>query len=157
MKIETTKYLDFHQKSHIFDLWNNEYPQQLSYESIENLEIYLNGISNPTHYFLSNQLDETVGWASTFSREGEIWFAIIINSEFHGKGYGKMLLDEMKIVENKLNGWVIDRDNEVKSNGELYRSPLDFYKKNDFKILSDIRLELELFSAVKIVWEKDHL
>lgn len=157
MKIETTKYLDFHQKRHIFDLWNNEYPQQLSYENIERLEIYLNGISNLTHYFLSNQLDETIGWASTFSREGEIWFAIIINSEFHGKGYGEMLLDEMKTIENKLSGWVIDGKNEVKSNGELYLSPLEFYRRNDFKILSDVRLELEIFFAVKIVWEKDKI
>ncbi|MCB0473527.1 MAG: hypothetical protein KDC56_10755, partial [Flavobacteriaceae bacterium] len=59
-----------------------------------------------------------------------------------------------KEKETELNGWVIDHDNDYKINGELYKSPLNFYLKNGFQKSSDRRLELEKISAVKIKWKK---
>jgi len=54
-----------------------------------------------------------------------------------------------------LNGWVVDGERYIKSNGEKYLSPLEFYKKNDFEILVGERLETEKISAVKIKWKKN--
>ena len=34
------------EKNEVFELWNNEYPEKLSYESIQEFEIYLEGLTN---------------------------------------------------------------------------------------------------------------
>ncbi|HEX7869633.1 MAG TPA: hypothetical protein VF455_05905, partial [Chryseobacterium sp.] len=78
----------------------------------------------------------------------------ILSENLHGKGRGTKVLNELKQNKNELNGWVIDHSNDRKINGEFYKSPLEFYKKNEFEVLSDIRLELEIMSAVKIKWTK---
>lgn len=62
------------------------------------------------------------------------------------------MLDKIKNNEKALNGWVIDHNNDKKKNGQHYISPLKFYEKCDFRVLSDIRLELDKISAVKIKW-----
>ena len=59
-----------------------------------------------------------------------------------------------KEKENSLNAWVIDHNRDLKANGDAYRSPLEFYLKNGFKLLSDIRLELTNISAVQVNWIK---
>ena len=43
----------------------------------------------------------------------------------------------------------------ILKSGKPYRSPLDFYIKNGFKVLPEIRLELPSISAVKIKWSSD--
>ncbi len=87
-------------------------------------------------------------------REGEKWFAIIVDSDFHGQGLGTELLNRAKAKESELNGWVIDQDNDVKQNGDSYLSPLGFYLNNGFEQLKDKRLELQHLSAVLIRWDK---
>ena len=67
----------------------------------------------------------------------------------HGKGCVRKVLNELKQHENKLNGWIIDHNNDRKLNGNFYKSRLEFYVKNDFEVLSEIRLELKIMSAVK--------
>lgn len=56
MKITRQTKLDDEQKKQIFELWNNEYPERLAYQSIENLENYLNKLYNQTHiYYLTSK------------------------------------------------------------------------------------------------------
>ena len=86
--------------------------------------------------------------------EHEKWFAIILDSNFHGKGFGTKLLSLGKEKESELNGWVIDKQDDKRKNGELYKSPLNFYLKNGFEKFDNERLELEKISAVKIKWKK---
>jgi hypothetical protein len=154
MQIITTTYLTDSQKESAFNLWNNEYPKDLQYKHLTAFDSYLNGLSEKRHYLLINEEETIAAWAVTFTRNAKKWFAIIINSEIHGKGYGTMILDEIKKDEPQLLGWVIDHERDLKSNGQKYRSPLAFYKKNNFDILPDCRLESETISAVKIVWKK---
>jgi hypothetical protein len=33
----------------VFDLWNNEYPEKLSYDSIKEFELYHNGLKEKNH------------------------------------------------------------------------------------------------------------
>lgn len=60
-----------------------------------------------------------------------------------------VILEKVKII-----GWAIDHNLDNKVNGETYKSPLEFYVKNNFEILSKEQLELDTISAVKIQWKK---
>ena len=153
MRIIETKVLSLEQKDSLMQLWNNDYPEKLNLKTIEDLELYLNGLSETKHYLLLGDSDEIQGWTFTFLRENENWFAIILNSEIHGKGIGSLLMSEIKKNNTSLNGWVIDQENEIKYNATFYKSPLQFYIKNDFIICSEIRIENEKISAVKINWK----
>ena len=142
------------QKKEILNLWNNEYPEKLNYETLSEFEKYLENLTEQSHIIVINENQKIEGWYFDFIRENEKWFAIILNSNYHGKGFGTKILNLAKEKESQLNGWVIDKNNDRKKNGELYKSPLDFYLKNGFKKLVKNRLELEKISAVKIKWTK---
>ncbi|WP_394772978.1 hypothetical protein [Flavobacterium sp.] len=87
-------------------------------------------------------------------RDNENWFAVILNSEIQGKGNGSVLINELKKKNISLNGWVVDNENEVKQNETFYRSPMPFYIKNGFTVCSEIRIENEKMSGVKINWTR---
>ena len=153
MTIEKLSELNNEQKIQVCALWNNEYPEKLAFESVENFEKYLSNLTNLTHYLLFDSQNLS-GWALTFEREKEKWFAIIISENNHGKGLGKQMLSELKKDNEILNGWVIDHNNDKKLNGNNYKSPIEFYQKNNFNIINEVRLELDTISAVKINWTK---
>ncbi|WP_315053692.1 GNAT family N-acetyltransferase [Chryseobacterium indoltheticum] len=154
MKITTTHQLNQVQKEQVLQLWNNEYPEKLTYKNMAGFESYLEKLNEVKHFLLANNDEKIQGWAVTFKRENETWFAIILSENLHGKGWGTKVLNELKQNKKALNGWVIDHSNDKKRNGSFYKSPLEFYLKNDFEVLSDTRLELEIMSAVKIKWKK---
>ena len=151
-KIIKTTELNEQAKQKVLDLWNNEYPEKLSYYSLIEFDLYLQNLNNLKHYLLTGNIDIILGWALTFDRDNEKWFAIILSEKVQGKGLGRKMLDELKQEEPILNGWVIDHNNDKKKNGLTYISPLTFYEKSGFEILTDNRLELDKISAVKIKW-----
>lgn len=134
-------------------LWNREYPNQLKHDQLTDLEQYLDQLTDPYHYLYTNDTDDILGWAFKFARDGEKWFAVILDSSLHKKGIGTFLLDQVKDQEKSLHGWVVEHDNYRRSDGETYPSPLNFYLKNGFKIIEEIRLESSKLSAVKITWD----
>jgi len=136
-----------------FRLWNNEYPEKLRYDKIEDFNEYLNKLDAKTHFLLIDEQEIIVGWSATFLRDNERWFAIILNSDIHGKNYGTSMLNEIKRHENKLAGWVIDKEGALRADGSKYKSPLQFYIKNGFNVLARDRIESERISAVKILWQ----
>ena len=154
MKIVQKEILSLEEKETLHELWNNEYPAKLNLKTIEDFELYLNGLSETEHYLLFDDSDKINGWAFTFLRENENWFAIILNHEIQGRGNGSLLMNEIKKNNTSLNGWVIDQENEIKHNATFYKSPLQFYIKNDFIVCSEIRIENEKLSAVKINWKR---
>ena len=141
-------------KKQVLDLWNSEYPEKLSYNSLTEFDDYLQNLTNQTHFLLTSGEDLILGWALTFDRDNEKWFAIILSEKVKGQGFGRKMLDELKQVEQILNGWVIDHNNDKIKNGQQYVSPLKFYEKCGFEIQSEVRLELDKISAVKIKWTK---
>lgn len=153
MRIVQKEVLSLEEKEVLRELWNNEYPLRLYLKTLEDFESYLNGIVNKKHYLLFDDSNKINDWAFTFLREDENWFAIILDSKIQGKGNGSLLINELKKNNTVLNGWVTDHENEVKRNNEVYKSPISFYLKNDFTILTEIRLENEKMSAVKINWK----
>jgi hypothetical protein len=153
MRIIQSKFLTVEQTQSLFALWNTEYPQKLTYGTIVDFENYLSSIAVKMHYLLLDFEGSVQGWAFSFFREQNVWFAILINSDYHKKGLGSCLLYELKKNNTVLNGWVIDHENDFKKNGIQYSSPLPFYCKNDFIVCNEVRLENEKISATKIVWE----
>lgn len=151
--IETTLLTDAQQIA-IYQLWNNEYPERLVHHSMSELEHYFSGLENKEHFLLLNERQELAAWCLCFNREKECWFAIIVNRNAQGKGYGSLLLHALKKKQNRLNGWVIDHENDKKRDGSPYPSPLPFYLSSGFKIHATTRLETEKISAVKISWQE---
>ncbi|HEY8562137.1 MAG TPA: GNAT family N-acetyltransferase [Pyrinomonadaceae bacterium] len=152
MKITRTVNLSSEQKQRIVELWNNEYPVRLRHSGTASLDEYLSKLGNPEHYLLTDDAGNIKGWLACFVRDEEKWFAMIVDTSEQKKGYGSRLLDAVKEFETEISGWAIDHETDVKANGEAYRSPLGFYEKNGFEILSDIRLETDAMSAVRIKW-----
>lgn len=152
--IQTNK-LNEQAKQQVLDLWNNEYPEKLAYNSLSEFDNYLNSLHSLKHFLLTDEINLILGWALTFNRDHEKWFVIILSEEIKGKGFGRKMLNELKYDETILNGWLIDHNNDKKKNGQQYISPLKFYEKCGFRIISDVRLELDKISAVKIKWTKE--
>ena len=143
------------EKLDIFELWNNEYPENLAYESIEEFDKYLKSLSEKSHIILIDSHGKIQGWYFDFTRDNGKWFVIILDSKIHGKGLGTRMLELAKQKEDELNGWVIDHNRDKKINGKFYISPLDFYLKNGFVTLPNKKLELDKISAVYIKWTKN--
>jgi GNAT superfamily N-acetyltransferase len=153
MKIIRKKELTVSEKKRLLEIWNNEYPKSISYPDIESFEKYFSEFSDIIFLLLIDNEERINGFYYDFIRDGERWFAMLLDSSVHGNGYGTMLLNAAKKENNILNGWVVEKSNFKKQNGDFYRSPGVFYLKNGFKLLQNSRLENEKLSAVKIVWE----
>lgn len=153
MEIPTidTKSLEEIQKLQLMNLWNNEYPASLAHRTIEDFETYLTTLSYCKHYLLEDN-NAIFAWAFEFDRNEERWFALIIDKRQQGKRIGSQLLKVMKQSNKQLNGWVIDHGNAKMSDGSFYHSPINFYLKNGFQIISYQRIDNEVISAVKIQW-----
>lgn len=152
--IHLTSLTEFHKKC-IYELWNNEYPQNLRYNDVIDFEAYLDSLAEQKHYLLISEQAIITGWAAVFKRDNEKWFVLIINNQIQGVGYGTLMLDEIKKEESYLVGWAVDHDRYSKINGDKYRSPLAFYIKNHFHILENCRIESGKISAVKIIWKRN--
>lgn len=155
MVIIKEQILNSEDKKMVFDLWNSEYPVNLGFQVISDMDNYLNSLPDLTYYLLKNEMSQIEGWAMTFSAGQEKWFAITISQNLQGQGKGTYLLDKLKNENDLLNGWVIDHEKDRKRNGQIYKSPLLFYKKNNFQIFPEYRLEIPTLSAVKISWHKN--
>ena len=154
MKFIESNTLNQEEKKAVFELWNQEYPKNLGYTKINEFDDYLNKLEEKHHVLVKDENDQVVGWYSNFIRDNEIWFAMILDTSIQGKGIGTKLLNMAKKRNHILNGWVIDHKLNIKANGSIYRSPLEFYMKNEFQLFPEVRLELPLISAVKISWSK---
>ena len=152
--LKPTLHLTSIQKSQISRLWNNEYPKSLNFADATGFDNYLAGLSDPVHYLLEAENGKILAWACKFIRAEEKWFAIILDEEIQGQGKGRAMLNALKKDEHGLTAWVIDKEDALKLNGETYNSPLNFYLKNDFITIPEIRLENEKMSAIKIIWTK---
>ena len=152
MEIQNQENLTDWQKQQVIALWNEGYPRQLNYSCMAEFDTYLNALPDKKHYLLLAN-DSVIGWALTFIRDDERWFAIVLSAAIQGQGFGTALLTELKNREDSLRGWVIDHEEDVLANGMPYRSPMAFYKKHHFEVIEDCRIDTEL-KGVKIVWIK---
>jgi len=154
VNIQRTKILTSSQKQDLFELWNKEYPRNLKYENIKDFEDYLMPLKDLNNILLLDENEKIKGWYFDFLRENERWFAVILDSNIQGQNFGTQILNLSKVENTELNGWVIKSETYLKDNGEPYNSPIEFYRKNGFKILEETKLETDNISAIKVKWFK---
>lgn len=154
MKIVRRKNLTSGQKKEIVELWNTEYPLTLQYKDISELDEYLKKLEDLNHILLMDENDKIKGWYSDFIRDNERWFLAILSSEIQGRKLGAQIIKNAKETNEELNGWVINSNNYKKADGQFYKSPTDFYRKQGFQILENIKLETDKIGAIKIKWSK---
>ena len=154
MVIVETNRLSIKQKGLIKNLWNTEYPAQLQFATLKELDQYLVNLQNRSHILVFDDTKKLIGWVFTFQRDNEDWFAIIVARQMQNRRLGTFLLQMLKDKHQSLHGWVIDHNNYKKQDEEPYISPLEFYLKNGFNSIADIRLESDKLSAVKILWKR---
>lgn len=151
MKLRKQNSVNSAEKQQLWELWNNEYPLQLNYETQEDFVTYLESLESCVHFLLVDS-DVMIGWTFSFTREHERWFGLIVSESYQNKKYGSLLLNTLKEHENELNGWVVEKANYYKRNSMPYKSPMGFYAKHDFKRIPDLVLETPKLSAIKIRW-----
>ena len=145
MEIFKTKKLSNSQFEQINKLWNKEFPTNLKNrfgKLLENVEDY-------NHYIVERE-GQILAWAADFEKDDERRFSIIVAQDQQGKGIGTLLLNRLKRDVGELYAWVVDNNDYIKTNGEIYHSPIAFYEKNGFEILEEVRSNSELIKAVKI-------
>ena len=146
MEIIKTKSLTTKQFQQINCLWNEEYPLKLK----DRFGLLLDGVNNYSHYLIEDKDKNILAWAVDFEKDNEIRFSIIVDKNYQGKGLGVQLIKKLKNDLEEFYGWVIDHNDDKKSNGENYESPLSFYIKQGFEVLHNKRIETDLLKAVKI-------
>lgn len=154
MKFQKTETLNTEQKNQILKLWNQEYPKKLGLSNRTAFEEYLKNLDDKHHILLCDEHGTIKGWLIYFIRDKERCFVMIIAPSVQGKGWGSKFLDEAKKINPELNGWVVDHSSELKQNGEIYLSPIGFYKKNGFQVLPDIATTKEGINGIKVTWKK---
>jgi GNAT superfamily N-acetyltransferase len=140
------------QRHWLFKLWNSQYPAAIAFAKISDLDLYLNSLIAASHYIPLDDENKPLAWICTFTREQELWFAMIIDPDYQGKGLGKKLLSKLKMDFPALNAWVVDHSDYVLKSGEPYHSPLGFYLKLGFKIASELPAKKQKISVKKIIW-----
>lgn len=151
LKSSITRALKPSELNELMALWNAEFPAQIAYSSVEELDTYLNGLDALKHYLLKNQAGEIKGWFWLFERDDLPWFAMILSRDIQGQGWGKKLIRWAQKESSFLNGWVVDHPNYHKADGSPYPSPLGFYTALGFRKGKD-RLEVEQLSVAHISW-----
>ena len=140
------------EKKSLLQLWNSEYPIDLSYSNSSEFESYLEGLKDQFHLLII--LDGQIkGWYFDFLREGDRWFGLILHFDLQGKGVGTQILSHAKTLRSGLYGWIIPNDKYLAGNGRPYKSPKEFYVKNGFQILHTSEFSIEGIRVVKIKWK----
>lgn len=153
MELIKTQSLSLQQKLDIIELWNEEYPKALSLSGLEAFEEYLQNLEDKHHLILTDETGSVKGWLIYFIRDHERCFAMLLHASLQGKGWGSRLLNFAKAHNSSLIGWVIDHETETKQNGENYKSPIAFYRKNGFEILSDVQWKKQNINGIKVKWQ----
>lgn len=142
------------QEAHIRDLmqiWNSEYPRQISYASLTELQDYLATLKDSRHRLLLDDNDRLKAWFCVFERDALPWFAMILDRDLQGLGYGRKLLSKAQFEETILNGWAVDHPHYHRADGSAYPSPIGFYLKLGFK-LTGKRFDENGLSLAHILW-----
>lgn len=153
MKIEIIKDLSNSDLSQIYNIWNSVYPTQAVFMTENDFRVYLDKTSDKTHFIFRNNALTIDGWLMTFTRDDNRYFVLLVSENNQGKGIGTTLIKEMKKIEGRVAGWIVELDTYLKLDGSLYHSPISFYKKLGFSITKE-KSDSNGFSTIKIIWQR---
>lgn len=148
MRITKTKILSQLQTEQINALWDNEFPAKLN----GRFPLLLNDATSFDHYIIEDDAQNIKAWAVIFEKDQQIRFSLIVAENQQRNGLGGLLIERLKTDYQEFYGWVIDHNDDLKTNGEHYLSPLPFYLKHGFEILNDQRIDSPMIKAVLIKW-----
>jgi hypothetical protein len=154
MQIEIISSLANSDQLHIYNIWNSVYPTQVVFVSKNDFKSYLDKANNQKHFIYRNDDTTIGGWLMTFTRNDDRYFVLLVSEKKKKNGIGTILIEEMKKSEDIIMGWVVELNTYIKSDGTLYHSPVDFYKRSGF-IITDEKCEENNFSIVKIMWQRN--
>ena len=152
MEIIKSEILTPEQKEDIVNLWNREYPKDLSLAGVPAFDEYLDKLSDK-HYLLVTEQNRILGWLVYFIRDGERCFAMLLDPKVQSRGIGSALLNHAKEYNSDLIGWVIDTDKHFKNDGSHYKSPVSFYVKAGFQILRDKVTKKNGIDGIQVRWK----
>lgn len=148
MRITKTKILSQLQTEQINALWDIEFPEKLN----GRYPLLLEEATSFDHYIIEDDAQKIIAWAVIFEKDQQIRFSLIVAANQQRKGLGGLLIERLKSDNQEFYGWVIDHNDDLKTNGEHYLSPLPFYLKHGFEILNDQRIDSPMIKAVLIKW-----
>src|SRR3989337_271677 len=96
MNFTEIKTLNDRQKLGIIEMWNNEYPKELSLDGLAEFDQYLNTLSDKNHLLLSDENGTVKGWLIYFVRSNEQCFVMLLDSSLQGQGLGSKFLSLAK-------------------------------------------------------------
>ncbi|MEL6853062.1 MAG: hypothetical protein AAFP92_31420 [Bacteroidota bacterium] len=140
--------------SGLLELWNTEYPVQLSFPDLPALQAYLVRLERVQHRLLWDDAQQLKGWYADFDRDGGRWFIIILSRSIQGQGWGSRLMSLAMEENAHLLGWITPHDAYRKADGSAYLSPRLFYEKVGFTVHPDISLEKGGIRSIQISWQR---
>lgn len=152
--IISTSVLNPKQQVEFLNCWNEVYPFNLKFDDLKKMQSYFDGLQQLQFFLLVDGSIPATAFSFRFMRDEELWLAMLMPPSMQGKGYGSILLEELTENVDTISAWVVDHDLDVKADGTPYRSPLQFYLKNGFKVQEGVRLEIGAISAAKLIWKK---
>jgi GNAT superfamily N-acetyltransferase len=152
--IISTSVLNVKQQAEFLNCWNEVYPLNLKFDDLGKMQSYFDGLQQLQFFLLVDESISATAFSFRFMRDEELWLAMFMPPSMQGKGYGSILLEELTENVDTISAWVVDHDLDVKADGSPYRSPLQFYLKNGFKVQEGVRLEIGAISAAKLIWKK---
>lgn len=148
MPITKTKILSQIQNEQINALWDSEFPKKLN----GRYPLLLKDATSFDHYIIEDDAQKIIAWGGVFEKDQQIRFSLIVAANQQRNGLGGLLIERLKTDYQEFYGWVIDHNDDLKTNGEHYLSPLPFYHKHGFEILNDQRIDSPMIKAVLIKW-----
>src|SRR5205823_3346316 len=125
MTLELAQKLSESDEAQVYDIWNSGYPMQVLYKTRADFNTALKK-KDPIHLICRTPELKVAGWLSTFTRDNERFFVLLVANAWQGQGVGRKLVDEMKIHEAAVAGWAVASDKYAKADGTPYPSPLGF-------------------------------
>lgn len=126
--IEVVETIDLETLRQVWSIWNAEYPAKIMYPTVAALGDFLHTLQNP-RWYLSRANEDLNGWVITFDYTGFRWLAMAIVRDKQRQGLGTALLLKA-MEEGSLSAWVVEEPIYLRTDGELYSSPIPFYQKH---------------------------
>ena len=137
----------------IHAMWNSAFPLEIAYETVNETELFLAGLSKLRH-IKAFESEQMIGWMGIFERHGECWFIILASTAHQRKGTGTALIAKAKEDEEELNGWIVLSEEHKISSGAYYRSPAGFYEKQGFTLNENRSMTARGLESHHIQWKK---
>lgn len=155
MKLKSIESLSTQQKEEIFSIWQQVYPEPVTFVDHEAFEVWLRETCKKSRHWVLSDESGLCGWLCTFDRDHKRWFTILVASDKQRSGLGRKLIQTLMENEPEVYGWMIPDDSYKKVTGDVYQSPWSFYQKMGFQ-QTGVRWKTEEMVTHQIYWAAEN-